>query len=713
MDKEKIIKDILGLFTLDNPTLQLKDISKSLKIKSDTEEYFFLKNILNELVQRGELEKSARRRYSKPSNILDNCIIGTLKIVHNKGLIETKYEELPIVSIKINHLNTALDGDVVKVQLLAKRKGRRTHGEVIEIISRNNFPIVGTIDFNGYYYFIIPDEERFYVDFLVPEKKLNGAQIGKKVSAKLLKWDNPLQSPTAEVIEVIGKAGQPEVEYESIIKEFDLPTSFPDDVVEQAIKFKIPANRKVSGRLDLRKKLIITIDPYDAKDFDDALSLDILENGNYSLGVHIADVSHYVKENSQIDIEARYRGNSIYLVDRVIPMLPEELSNNVCSLKPNEPRFTYSIFIEITPTGEIVDYQLHEALIINHRRYNYEEALEIIETGQGDNSQLLQDLYNLSAILKNKRFMKGGINFDTVEYRFKLDENKHPVEVYKKTSTKSTSLVEECMLLANQCVANYIGFKTKEMKQTALLPFLYRVHEEPDQKKLKEVMTFISSFNYKAFKKVNNSRDINKLLAFFEDKPENHIVNQVLVRAMAKAIYSHQNIGHYGLGFKEYAHFTSPIRRYPDLVVHRLLKEYSSSRPDMNRIQFLRQFVKDVGQHTTNTERGAMEAERASVKFTHTVMAQNYIGVEFDGIVTGVVSFGLFVQMDKIFAEGLLHIRDLDDDYYVFDEPNYCLIGRRTHQKYSIGQNMRVKIKKVDIDKRTIDLVLAKNKGKK
>lgn len=710
MKNAKLKNEIIKIISENGPSIQLKDISKFLKIKSDTEEYFILKDILNQLVQENVLHKSARRRYSLNSQIEEGIITGRLKILHNKGVIETEEGNLPNISIKINHLNTALDGDLVKVRLLARRKSRKPHGEVIEILERSTYPIVGTLDYNGYFYFIIPDEERFYIDFLVPDSRLKNAKIGDKVSAKLLKWDDPLQNPTAEIIEVFGKAGSPKVEYDSIIREFDLPTKFPQEVIDEAKQYKVPANRKVSGRLDLRNKLIITIDPYDAKDFDDALSLDILDNGNYLLGVHIADVSYYVKENSSLDIEARFRGNSIYLVDRVIPMLPEELSNEICSLKPNVPRFAYSIFIELTNKGDVVNYEFFESLIKNQRRYNYDEALEIIETEKGDNAELLICLYKLSQILRQKRFQKGGINFQTIEYKFVLDENKFPIDVKIKTTTKSTSLVEECMLLANQCVANFITKKSREKKLKSNLPFLYRVHEAPDPLKIKEVFKFISTLGYGTIKNVNSSKEINKLLDKFNDKPEKTIVNQVLIRSMAKAIYSHVNIGHYGLGFNEYTHFTSPIRRYPDLVVHRVLKEYIKDDLSPKRIEYLRQFMKDVGQHTTNTERLAMEAERASVKFTHTVMAQKHIGNVFNGIITGVVSFGLFVQLENIYTEGLLHIRDLDDDYYIFDEPNYCLIGKSKKKKFSIGQSIKVKIVKVNVDKRTIDLIPYKEK---
>jgi ribonuclease R len=704
MKKDKLIKDLLELFNKSSLSLKLNEIAKSLKIKSDSDEYLILKDILNDLAQKLIVEKSPRRKYRLIKPESESAINGILKIKNEKGIIETDFPELPIITIKLNHLNTALDGDYVQVQLHAEKPGKKPRGEVLQVLERNNPTVVGTINFNGYFYFLIPDDEKYYVDFLIPEQKLNGAKAGDKVIADFLSWDDPSLSPTVSVKEIMGKAGLPVVEYDSIIKEFDLPQEFPEDVISEANTYRAPINRKPKGRLDLRDKLIITIDPPDAKDFDDALSLEVNDHGNYILGVHIADVSHYVKENSSLDIEARFRGNSIYLVDRVVPMLPEELSNEICSLKPNVPRLTFSVFMEITPKGVLEEYHITESIIINKRRYNYDEVLEIIETGIGDNSEFIIQLHKLTEILRAKRFKSGGINFETQEYKFVLDENKYPIDVIVKQTTKSTSLVEECMLMANQCVANNVKKISDRYLILNPLPFLYRVHEDPDPKKISEVLAFISTFGPKLNKKKISSKEINKLLEFFEDKPEKTIVNQVLIRSMSKAVYQPKNIGHYGLGFSDYSHFTSPIRRYPDLVVHRLLKEYAQAKPDTLRINYLRLFVKDAGQHCTNTERLAMEAERASNKFTFAVMAHSYIGEEFNGTITGVTSFGLFVQIEKIFCEGLLHMRDLKDDYYVYDETRYCLIGRRHKKVYEFGKKIRVKIIRVNVDKRNIDL---------
>jgi ribonuclease R len=703
MTRDKLIKLILEVLGENSSPLNLNEISKSLQIKSESKDYSILKDILSDLTEKQILEKLSRRRYRIKSISDDSSIKGIFRVYHGKGFVETENPEIPKISIKDRYFNTAFDGDTVSIQLHAMKKGKKPKGEVLEILSRKRVEIVGTLDYNGFFYFLIPDDLNYYVDFLIPQDKLDGSKRGDKVKAKFLKWDDPSLSPTAEIIEIFGKAGLPVVEYNSIIKEFDLPLEFPSEVIEEAKKYSAPGKRKPAGRLDLRKDLIITIDPVDAKDFDDALSLKMLENGNYWLGVHIADVSHYVTENSQLDIEARFRGNSIYLVDRVIPMLPEELSNEICSLKPNEPRMAFTCFMEINPKGNVERYEVHESIIISKRRYSYEEVLEIIETGEGDNTELIMELYKLSVLLRTKRFKDGGINFSTREYKFVLDENKYPIDVKVKTTTKSTSLVEECMLVANKSVANYFTVLAKEHIGTGSLPCLYRIHEPPDSKKLVDVIDFIKTFGITSLKKSPSSKEINKILEHFENLPEKPIVHQVLIRAMAKAVYSNSNIGHYGLGFKEYVHFTSPIRRYPDLIIHRLLKEFINLKPDNERINYLKIFCRDAGNHCSETERQAMEAERASIKLTHTVMASRLVGETFDGTISGVTGFGLFVQIDNIFAEGLLHIRDLNDDYYVFDESNYRLIGRRNKKIFGFGSRIRVKIIKVNMDKRTID----------
>lgn len=756
MSKSELVEEILKLFRREGKPLQLNQISKQLGIKSDSNRYQILKLALADLCRQEILSKSNRRRYSLNNAFGINTYQGIIEIKDDRGIV-TPLENLDFngngdkdkkktkgqkIFIKRKDLLTALDGDTVLVRIFAKRDKKKHFGEVADIVKRKERKITGTIEFDGTFYFLIPDEDNYYVDFLVPPALLKGAKHGDKVAAKFLKWDNPQKSPLAEITEILGKAGDPKTEYLSILKEFSLPESFSERVLNEAreivSRFEKLKNHKdlikpenlasirndiFNRRLDLRDKLIITIDPADAKDYDDALSLDFLDNGNYLLGVHIADVSNFVQQGSELDKEALKRGNSCYLVDRVVPMLPEEISGNICSLLPNKTRLTFSVFMEISPSGVLKNYFFAESMIKSKKRFSYDEVQNIIKkyyenkhfdkklneknTKKAELNELIINLHKLASLLRKKRFSKGGINFDTIEVRFVLDENNKPVQAKLNTSNESTQLVEECMLLANKTVAEHIKILSRRNSLRTKLPFLYRIHDEPNQEKLKSVLDFIKIFIHNGTPINGSSKAINDFLQKFEGTHEKPIVHQMLIRSMPKAEYSNINIGHYGLGFKEYTHFTSPIRRYPDLIVHRLLKSYIKGEIDKKELLKLERHLEDIGENCSLTEKNAMEAERASVKIAQSVLASEYVGKEFLGTISGVTNFGLFVLLDDLYAEGLVHIRDLYDDYYVFDEKNFSLIGKKRNKTFRFGDRIKVKIIKVNVDKRKIDLILS------
>jgi ribonuclease R len=701
---EKTIERILELFRDTSGDLQLLEIAKYLKIRSDSEEYEILKDILRQLCSQKLLVKLSRRRYKLNEYEAITRLNGTLKVIHERGIVTTDNPKIPEIVIKRRDLSTALDGDSVSVRLLPAIKGKKVRGEIIEVLQRHEHMIVGTVDFDGEFFYLIPDEDCYYTDFLIPRNFLKGAKHKDKVAATFHDWKDPLKNPKAAVVDIIGKSGEPRTEFDSLIKELGLPGEFPITVKNesQAIDGKIPRN-EISRRLDLRKKTIVTIDPEDAKDFDDALSLESLDNGNVIVGVHIADVSHYVKENSDIDIEARRRATSIYLPDRVIPMLPEKLSNELCSLKPGVDRLSFSVLMEFSPRGTLKNYEIKETVIKSKRRYSYNEVKDILSEGRGENYDLLSGLNKMAKILRKKRFQSGGIDFETFEIKFELDENRQPEKANLKLPNDATSLVEEFMLAANKVVASH-SKKLAKAQGVRNLPYLFRVHDAPDEKHLKESLSFIYSFL--SLKKIKNpgSKDINMLLHSIKDMNHKFIVNNILIRSMSKAIYSPSNIGHYGLGFDEYTHFTSPIRRYPDLIIHRIIKEFEAGKSGKERIQFLAMLLKDVAQLSTERERLSVESEREAIKLTSSILCKKRIGETFTGTVSGVTSFGVFVFLDEVFAEGLIHVKDLNDDYYIFDEKNFCLIGRNKRKVFRMGKKVVAQIISSSVERRKIDL---------
>lgn len=693
-------------------TLRLIDIAKLLKLSSDTPEYESLRAEINALVQNKTIHKSARRRFGlKPVSQNTTLFEGTLRYEHNRGLITTESSEFPVIYIRQQYLATALDGDTVQVKLLALKKDKKPYGTVLNIIERANTPIAGTLEFDGDFYFLVPDEDKHYLDFLIPPKKLNGATKGDKVLGRFLRWEDAHKSPEAEIMEVLGRSGNPSVEFAGVLKEFGLPAKFTEQLEEQARKAAVQPTPKAiaNGRVDLRKDEIITIDPDDARDFDDALSLTILENKNYRLGVHIADVTYYLEEGTSLDDEAYNRANSTYLVDRVVPMLPESLSNDVCSLVPGKIRFAYSVFMEFTPKGILKKYEIAETAIKSKKRFTYNEVQQIIESNKGKHLELITNLFKLSKILRQKRFEKGGLDFETTETRFQLDETGSPIKAIIKSGNDATKLVEECMLAANQTVALHVKTISKQMKLRNPLPFFYRIHDSPDAAKLKDVLNFVRSLGVKTKLENLTSKEINQLLQHVDELPEKKVIHQFMLRAMAKAVYSEKNIGHFGLGFSDYSHFTSPIRRYPDVIIHRLLKEYAREIPSPQRIVACNTQLSAAAAHCSLRERQSVEAERASTKLAQTILAQKCLGYEFNAAVSGVTSFGVFVLLDEVGIEGLLHIRDLTDDYYIFDEKNFQLVGRRRKQSYRIGTRLRIQIVNVNLDKREVNLRLVGN----
>ncbi len=699
-------EEILELLRMHPRPLQVVEMSKKLGIRANTDDYEHLRELLGVMADEGVITRHTRRRFSLPQTGGEG-LKGVLSTYHDSATVRTDDPEFRVVHIRRQHMLTALDGDTVLVKPHAIPKDRKVRGEVVAVVERSKQPIAGHIEFNGTFYFLIPDESKYHVDFLVAEKNLNGARPGDKVVATFSRWEHANASPEAEIREVVGRSGKATVEFAAIRKEFRLPASFPAECEAEAALVEHPPMRAPRGRTDLSKAVIITIDPEDARDFDDALSLEELENGNLELGVHIADVSHYVREGTALDAEARKRGNSTYLVDGVVPMLPESLSNDVCSLVPHQPRFAFSVFMEFTRRGVRKSYRIEESLIISKRRFTYEEAQEIIDTKSGDHAELVLGLHGLARTLFAARMKGGGIDFETQEVKFLLDENKMPVRAVVKTRTEATSLVEECMLAANRTVAEHLHTLKGNWKSKELPPYVYRIHDQPDKEKLAAAVSVIRALGFAVPSGRLTHAHLNDVLRQAADRPEKPVVNTLLLRSMAKAVYAEHNVGHYGLGFTDYAHFTSPIRRYPDLFVHRVLKEYAQGRPDKVRWVRLLEQARTIGDQCSLTERASVEAERASTKCAQAILAREHVGSDHVGYVTGVTQFGVFVTLHDLMIEGLLHIRDIDDDYYVFDEQRMCIIGRRTKRAFRYGTVLRVRIVRANIDKRTIDFVLS------
>ncbi|HKI45978.1 MAG TPA: ribonuclease R [Balneolales bacterium] len=610
------------------------------------------------------------------------------------------------IRIPTKRLNTALPGDLVSVRIMKGKPNGRIEGKITQVIKRADRIFVGTLHKEGRgSFYIESDENSASINFFVLPENTAKAKSGQKVVFKLREWTHPKALPEAIVIEVLGDKDSRDATILSILAENQLTSSFSKEIEQfvDQLPEEIPAP-EYKRRLDLRDKQIFTIDPEDAKDFDDAISFETLDNGNYELGVHIADVSFYLQPDTILDEEAINRATSVYLVDRVIPMLPEKLSNGVCSLRPREDKLTYSCIMEVTPRGELVDYQIQETVIHSKCRFTYQQAQDVINGSDHELAEPLRKLAGFTELLTKQRFEMGSIDFETLEPHFILDKEGKPIQVKIKERLQAHRLIEECMLLANKTVARHIDRLRDESgkrKTKNLYPFLYRIHDKPDEMKLKEIAEHVSPIGVRfnvGDKKVT-PKEINDLLEQVEDTSLEYVINQLTLRAMAKAEYNPKNIGHFGLNFRHYCHFTSPIRRYPDVIVHRLLKNYALHRPAYNYDK-----LNDLGHHCSERERMAVNAERDSVKLMQVEFLSNHINDEFNGVISGVTDNGLYVDLQEIHCEGMIHISSLVDDYYIFDQKRYGLFGRHRGRKYQMGDEITVRVASVNQGRRTIDL---------
>lgn len=595
----------------------------------------------------------------------------------------------------------ALNGDKVKIQLLAKRKGADPEGEVIEILESDRRTITGKLQVTKGFAFLITEDKTLANDIFIPKDKLKNGKTGDKAIVRITEWPEEAKNPLGEVIDILGTAGDNNAEMNAILAEYDLPYKYPVNVEKAADKIpeSIP-EEEIAKREDFREVVTFTIDPKDAKDFDDALSARLLENGNWEVGVHIADVTHYVKPESLIDREAYSRATSVYLVDRTIPMLPERLCNQICSLRPNEEKLCFAAIFELNKNAEIKQCHIARTVIKSNRRFTYEEAQEVIEQGEGDYKEEILALNSLAQKLRDKRFKNGAIAFDRYEVKFDIDETGKPLGTYIKVSKEANKLIEEFMLLANRVVAEFVGKSKNKTKKT----FVYRTHEQPDPEKLKDFSIFISRFGHKIRtegSKTDISKGINILLDKVQGKPEENLVETLAIRSMQKAHYTTENIGHYGLAMDYYTHFTSPIRRYPDMMVHRLLERYLAGGRSVIKSKY-----EEYCKHCSDMEVLASNAERSSIKYKQVEFMKDKLGQVFDGVVSGVTEWGLYVELNANKCEGLVPIRDLDDDYYEFDDKNYCLLGRKTRRSYRLGDSITVKVAQANLEKKQLDFAL-------
>lgn len=688
-----------------NNTYNYKQVAHAIGAKTASQQRTIALQLV-EMAFNGEIIEVSPGKYKSPQR--GNEAIGVF-VRRNNGknsvVTEADGEQIFIAERNSKH---ALNGDVVRVNIAARRRGAEPEAEVIEIIEKKDQTFIGTLKVDKYFGYLLTDSKYLSTDIFIPKSKLKGGKTGDKAVVRITEWKDDFKNPSGEVVDILGKTGENNAEIHAILAEFGLPYKYPEAVEKAANKINAGITEDViSQRIDMRDVLTFTIDPVDAKDFDDALSFRKLANGNYEVGVHIADVTHYVHPDTIIDKEAQKRATSVYLVDRVVPMLPEHLCNGICSLRPDEEKLAFSVIFEMNDEAKVLNSKIARTVIKSNRRFSYEEAQDVIETGLGDCVEEIQKLNEMAKILRRQRYENGSVEFDRAEVKFHIDENGKPLGVFFKVSKDANKLIEEFMLLANRTVATFVGKPQGKKKPKA---FVYRVHDVPDPSRLSDLAAIARNFGYKVKsagtpREIN--RSINKMLAEIKGKGEENYLSTLAIRSMAKAIYTTDNIGHYGLGFDYYTHFTSPIRRYPDMMVHRLLDRYLAGGRSVNL-----QKLEEQCKHSSEMEQLAANAERASIKYKQVEYMQEHLGETFSGIISGVTEWGLYVELNDNLCEGLVPMRDLADDYYDFDEKNHCLIGRRNNHRYRLGDNVDVKVARADLEKKQLDFVLVDDNGR-